>query len=161
MIEICCKIILIIIFLLIFWQDSKDRLVYWFLYPLVGIVAFVIEGNRIGYLLAILTSLINLLLILIIIITGYLYSTLILRKKFVNESLGMGDLLLFIFLCFTFATTTFIILFVFSLFFSLILHQYFKNRSDHKTVPLAGYISLFFAAVYLISFFIHPKYLFA
>ena len=161
MINIALTIILIAIFALIFWQDTKDRYVYWFLYPLAGIITFAIQGTKTTYAQAFFNALLNLFLVLLIVIVVWLYSVIILKKKFVNESLGLGDILLFIFLCFSFSPTTFITLFVFSLIFSLLLHQYFKNKSHNSTVPLAGYMALFFATVYLLSFFIAPKYLFA
>jgi len=162
MIDIAFKTTIILVFFIIFWQDSKDRLVYWFLYPLIGVLAYVIQSNTINnYILVIYNSLLNMILVSLIVIIAWIYSAVIKKKKFLNESIGIGDILLFIFLCFTFTTITFIILFVFSLIFSLVLYQYFKTRILQDTVPLAGYIALFFAAVYVVSFFIQPKYLFA
>ena len=70
-----------------------------------------------------------------------------------EDTFGLGDLLLFIALAFTFASVSFIILFVFGLLFSLILHLLFKNKSKLKTVPLAGYLSLFFLVAYLSHWF--------
>ena len=160
MIDIGLKIVLIFILLFIFWQDCKDRMVYWFLYPLSGILFFVLQAHNIGYQLSLINSGINLGFIFIIILAAGLYSGFVIKKK-LSESIGIGDLFMFISLCLTFSTETFIILFVFSLFFSLLLHQYFKDTAEHQTIPLAGYMSLFFAAVYFISFFIQPKYLFA
>ena len=161
MIETLLKVPLIITFLVIFWQDTKDRLVYWFLYPLVGCIGFVIQVSYTGYGTSIINSIANLVFITVLLSVAYLYSKFVMKKEFVNESIGVGDILLFIFLCFTFATITFFILFVFSLVFSLMIHLYFKKKSNHKNVPLAGYIAIFFAAVYTASFFIEPKYLFA
>ena len=161
MIDILLKLVLITVFVFIFFQDSKDRLVYWFLYPLAGVLSYTIQAITIGWYIAILNSLINLGFIAIILSVGFLYSKLIMKKKFVDESIGLGDILLFLFLCFTFSTIPYIILFVFSLLFSLLLHNFLKKTSHPDTVPLAGYITLFFAAVYFISLFISPKYLFA
>lgn len=162
MIDISLRIVLLFIFFIIFWQDSKDRLVYWFLYPLAGILAYVIQSIIIdNYFLSFYNSLLNFALVSVIIVVAWIYSAAIKKRKFINESIGVGDILMFLFLCFTFTTVTFIILFVFSLIFSLVLHQYLNNKSTQATVPLAGYIALFFASVYIVSFFIQPKYLFA
>lgn len=161
MIEILLKGLLIITFLVIFWQDTKDRLVYWFLYPLTGCLAIVIQVLQIGYVPALINSVINLVFVLLLVSVSYIYSKIIMKKQFVNGSIGLGDILIFVFLCFTFATVAFFILFVFALMFSLILHLSFKKKSIHNNVPLAGYLAVFFAAVYTVSFFIEPKYLFA
>jgi hypothetical protein len=155
------KVILIVVFALILWQDFKERLVYWFLYPTIGVLAFYIHYLEAGFISALVSSIFNLLLISIVLIVAFLYAKLILKNNFVNGSIGLGDLLLFIFISFSFATVTFIILFVFSLVFSLLLHLYLKEKSPHNSVPLAGYMCLFFACIYLMSFFIEPKYLFA
>jgi len=161
MIEIAFKAAIIILLAIIFWQDTKDRMVTWILYPLAGILFYMLNAKYTDYYTAIINTAINLSLIIIIVAIAYFYSILILKKQFVNGSIGIGDLLFFMFLPFAFSTVAFIILFVFSLLFSLTLHMYFKNKSTNKTVPLAGYMALFFTAVYIVSFFIAPKYLFA
>jgi hypothetical protein len=155
------KALLIIVFAIIFFQDIKDRLVYWFLYPIAGIVGFSIHAENVGYKLALLYSMINLSLVAVILLVLFLYSKLKLKMRFANGSMGMGDILLFIFLSFTFPTIAFIILFVFSLFFAIVMHYMLKDRSRHANVPLAGYIALFFAVIYMASFVVAPKYLFS
>jgi hypothetical protein len=161
MIDILLKIVLFFILIAIFYQDTKDRLVLWFLYPIVGIMSYFIQASAIGYILALVNSLINLAFTTLILLVLFVYSRFKLKTDFVNGSMGLGDILLFIALSFTFSSVAFLILLVFSLLFSLVMHAIFKNRSQHGNVPLAGYISLFFAAIYLMSLFIGPKYLFA
>jgi len=161
MIDSLIKFLLVCVLLTIFLQDVKERLVFWFLYPIVGILGYCIESNSIGYKMAMVNSLINLSFIIIVLFILYIYSKFKLKTEFVNGSMGLGDILLLIFLGFTFSTLPFFILFVFSLLFSLLLHLYFKDKSIHKDVPLAGYISLFFSSIYLASFFLPPKYLFS
>jgi hypothetical protein len=56
---------------------------------------------------------------------------------------------LFFVLAFSFSSISFIILFVFGLIFSLVLHLLLKKKSKHSTVPLAGYLSLFFSIAYV------------
>jgi hypothetical protein len=153
--------ILIFSFLLVFYQDTKDRMVYWFLYPLCGIAAFIIQYKYVGMMTAIINSLINICFIAIILSTAFFYSKTVMKKPFINGSMGSGDVYLFLFLSFTFTTSAFILLFVFSLCFSLVLHLYLKNKTLHTTVPLAGYMSLFFSGVYIAGFFLEPKYLYS
>jgi hypothetical protein len=70
-------------------------------------------------------------------------------KTKVSDVFGLGDVLLFIGLIFSFSTISFLIIFVFSLLFALSVHLMVKQYSKFPSVPLAGYISLFFGMVYL------------
>jgi hypothetical protein len=52
-----------------------------------------------------------------------------------------------------FPTLSFIVILVFCLIFSLILHLFLADNSQ-QTVPLAGYASFFLILVYLSSWFV-------
>ena len=161
MIEATLKVAVIVVLLLIFWQDTKDRLVTWFLYPLAGILAYAINAQNAGPVPALANALVSLFLIAFVIAISYFYAVTVAKKKFLNESIGSGDLLFFACLPCTFATVSFIVLFVFGLVSSLALHLCLHRQQADATVPLAGYMALFFAVVYVISFFTEPKYLFS
>jgi hypothetical protein len=77
------------------------------------------------------------------------YATYKLKVK-LSDVFGLGDALLFIGLCLAFPIAAFITFFVFSLLFSLLVHFIFKQKLKDKTVPLAGYMSLFFSGVYIV-----------
>lgn len=153
------KIVILLIFGLICYQDYKDRMVYWFLYPLVGLIGFFIQAFCVDYYLIFINTLINLLLIGTILTILFVYSKFILKKKLINEALGIGDVLLFISLCFCFSIISFFILFTFSLLFALLLHLFFTTNK--KTIPLAGYMAAFFAFVYGMTFFVNCNFIFA
>ncbi|QYJ68265.1 general secretion pathway protein [Flavobacterium litorale] len=161
MIDATLKVFIILIFLIIFYQDVKDRQVYWFLYPVLGIIAFTINTINTNLIIASINTAINTIIALTVLIVAKIYSDIILKKKFLNAAIGMGDILMFLFLSATFATVSYSILLVFSLIFSLLMHLILKNKSTFNTVPLAGYMALFFASVYGASFFIVPKLLFS
>lgn len=161
MIEKVASYIIILVLLIIFWQDYKQRLVTWLLYPLSGILAYLINFGNVGHLTASINSIVNLCFVSVMLLITYMYSKIVMKKKFINESMGSGDVLLLIFLCFSFATFSFIVLLILSLIFSLALHIAIKNNTKEKTVPLAGYISLFFAVVYAEGLFVKHPYLFA
>lgn len=154
------RIVLIIILAIIFWQDYKERMVYWFMYPFVGLMGFFIQTQSIGTEMALINSVVNLCLIATILVVLYIYTKFFLKKKLLRESIGLGDVLFFIFLCFCFSILSFLILFVFSLLFSLILHIFLK-KDKNETVPLAGYMSVFFAAIYCMTFLTNYEFLFA
>jgi hypothetical protein len=155
------KILLIISFFIILFQDSKDRKVYWFLYPIIGLLTFFIQINESNFLISATNSMVNLAFVFIILSVCYFYAKLKLKKHFTNDVLGIGDILFFIFISFSFASISFVILFVFSLLFSLLLHLVLKNNNIDKTVPLAGYMSLFFGTIYMVSFFCDINFLYA
>lgn len=160
MIEVIAKLLLIGILLTILWQDDKERLVLWLLFPALGLVAFWIQFQQLGLWQALVNTLFCLSFVSIILFCGYMYSVIV-GKSFVNGSIGTGDILLFVFISCAFAPIAFIILFTAALLFSLFLHLYRSGSPAVSTVPLAGYIALFFAVVYTVSFFIQPKHLYS
>lgn len=156
------KIIIILVFSLIFLEDYKDRMVRWFWYPIIGVLGFLIQKQYIETQLVFLNATINLCIITTVLLILWVYSKLILKKKLINQSLGIGDVMFFVFIAFCFSVVSFLVLYVFSLIFSLALHIFFKNKdTKHQTIPLAGYMSLFFIFVYGVSFFINCNILFA
>lgn len=153
------KLILLLIFGAILYQDYKNRLVYWFLYPITGILVFAIQLYYIPIEVVFVNSVLNIFFVTFLLAVCFIY--LKLKKMSFQDSLGMGDILFFIFISFSFATVSFIVLFVFALVFSLILHFVFRNKKQFNTVPLAGYMSLFFAVVYIVTFCSDGNFLYA
>ena len=142
------KILLISTSCFIFFQDLKERQVYWFLFPLFGICsAILFYKNTLPELFYSAISL-NLLFVMTLLLVIYLYSRIKLKQK-LKETFGLGDGLMFIGLAVTFATVSFLTVFVFALLFALLLHLALKQKSKNKSVPLAGYLSLFFAITYI------------
>lgn len=153
-------VLLVLTFSIILYQDIKDRVVYWFLYPLIGVFCFAISYNEIGLNITIINTLINISIIALVLGISKIYVTIKMKKTFINEVIGLGDILFFVFICFSFAPITFVILFTFSLLFSLILHL-ILDKEQNKTVPLAGYMSLFYSSVYTIVYLLNFKVLYA
>jgi len=143
---IIVKLILLITFGAIFWQDKKERLVHWFLFPIIAFCSGILIHENMIQELFILTSIINLLFVTSLILVIYFYSKFKLKTS-IKNTFGLGDALLFIALSFTFSSVSFLVLFVFGLIFSLIIHLTLKTKQE--TVPLAGYLSLFFGLTYL------------
>lgn len=153
------KLILLIVFALVLYQDFKSRLVYWFLYPIIGILAFAIQLHNLPLSIALTNLGGNLIFVVLILAVSMIYARL--RKLNFKNTIGIGDILFFLFIAGTFSIVSFLVLFVFSLLFSLILHLVLSNKKEQSTVPLAGYMSLFFGAVYVISFFWNDTFLYA
>ncbi len=153
------KLILLIVFALVLYQDFKSRLVYWFLYPIIGILAFAIQLHNLPLSIALTNLGGNLIFVVLILAISLIYVRF--RKLDFKNTIGVGDILFFLFIAGTFSIVSFFVLFVFSLLFSLILHLVLSNKKEQSTVPLAGYMSLFFGAVYAVSFFWNNTFLYA
>ncbi len=142
------KILLLLTFFYILLEDYRERQVYWFIFLIVGLLcSFLYYTNTIKELFAV-TVLMNLIFICVQFLVVFLYSKFKLKVKF-NEAFGVGDVLFFIAMAFTFSTISFLVVFIFSLIFSISLHLVLNKKSKFSTVPLAGYMSLFFAITYI------------
>lgn len=148
------KAIACLVLLVIIYQDLKERLVFWFLFPLLGILLFYllyshsIDLKILGYYIGL-----NLILITTIIAVIFVITKVVFKKPFLNHSFGLGDLLFFYAFALGFPTMTFIILFANSLIFSFLLYLAFKKSRNLKTIPLAGFMSIFLFLILGISIF--------
>lgn len=156
--EFIAKIILIALFLLVFYQDIKERQVFWFLFPLIGLCCGYLYYAETLVELFISSILINAVFVFLLLFMVYLYSRYKLKTAFSN-SIGLGDILLFFGLAFTFSSVSFIVIFISALVFSLVLHLMVKK--PQSTVPLAGYMSLFFGLTYIAYWFGFVNFLYS
>lgn len=145
------KIIVIVILGSISYQDFKDREVYIIIFPvLITLLGFLHYQNveqihflyAIGINTGVLIGIMGLL---------YLYTILKLKRSFFKEVFGTGDLLFFIALAAGFPTITFIVVLVFSLFFSLLVSIIVQKKQEQNTVPLAGYMALFLGTMFIVQ----------
>jgi hypothetical protein len=141
------KIILVITLGMILFQDIKQRQVYWFLFPLVGVSCGVLHYFKTLPELFYISVGINIVFTSFLLVIVFLYTKFKLKIAF-NEAFGLGDVLFFLAVSFSFSTISFVILFICALIFSLVIHLTLKKQSM-AVVPLAGYMSLFFALSYL------------
>jgi hypothetical protein len=145
------KILLLLTLSIIFYQDFKERRVWAFLFLLFGLLGSYLFYRDSEWEFYKLSILINLGIIIIVLLMNYLFARFILKKRFLKEALGLGDVLFFLAFAISFPTVTFINFFVFSILFTFVFHIVLKNVSIswHKNPPLAGCMSLFLIAVYL------------
>ena len=138
------------ILLVMAYQDFKWRAIHWFLFPLL--LLLVLLGQ---FLIADLSETIqsagfNLIFIAsqLILLTTYFS---IKNSRLVNITkglLGWGDVLFFINLCFFFSPVNFLIFYLGSLTFSIVLFLiYFKNSINTK-IPFAGLQAICLILVY-------------
>lgn len=142
------QVLLIVSLLYIAYQDFNERKVFGFLFPLVGILAGFLHFKNTLPELFMVSIVINITFVLMLILFIFLYSKIKLKKA-VQETFGMGDTLFFLAISFSFSSYTFIVTFIFSLIFSLSIHLILKRKSNFISVPLAGYMSIFYSIVYV------------
>ena len=142
------KIVLIISFGIILFQDMKDRQVYWFLFPIVGLCAGILFYLKTLPELFYLSVILNLLFVSILLGIVFFYTRFKLKIDF-SKAIGLGDVLLLFALILGCASISFMVLLPSAFLFSLILHLVISKKQKTNTVPLAGYMSLFFGITYL------------
>ncbi len=161
--SLVAKCFLLLSLALIFYQDLKDRKVWTFLFPVFALCGSYLFFKSVVTEFFITSVFINIAVIGIILLLNYLFARFILKKKFLKEALGLGDILFFIAFAISFPTVTFINFFVFSILFTFVFHIIIKRISPswQKEAPLAGCMSLFLMAVYSIHWtgFYHPIYI--
>lgn len=146
------KIILLLAFGLILYQDIKERQVFWFLFPLIALCAGMLFYFGTVPELFYMAVLLNVGFVILLLLAVFLYGRLKLKTAFARV-FGLGDVLFFFAVCCSFSTVSFIVVFCSALVFSLVLHLLVSKNQTSETVPLAGYMGLFFGLVYLGSWF--------
>jgi hypothetical protein len=137
-----------IIAAIIFLQDLKERMVTWFLFPLLAIsgIALSIIGES-SLQLFLWNSVFNLSFIAIQLVL--LELSFRLKKKVsvlvAGTYIGLGDILLIAACCFYFSPVNFILFYCLSLVFALLSHvvMHLIRPSANTNVPLAGLQAVF------------------
>lgn len=133
-------ITLIILFLslgAIFWQDNKMRQIHVVLPVVVFICAFVFIKNYFSNYTIVVSNLIFLFTTFAALIT---YMS-IKNKKYINpfkNYFGLGDLLFYIAISPLFLLKNYIVFFVCSMIFAIVIQYLFKKYISQDSVPLAG-----------------------
>lgn len=136
----------IVILLGIFFQDMKERKVSLYLFIVAMVLGALLYFQKEPQIVFTLNIGVNLGIVLSIFGIIWAYTQLKLKQK-ISTAFGLGDLLFFCVLAVSMPIVSFLVVFVFSLLFSLIVFKTLKNSLKEKTVPLAGLQALFFACV--------------
>lgn len=137
------NIILIILLVGISYQDIRSRQIHIFLLSILLLITITLNylTNGLSYIDTI--KIIGFVLINIIGLFVY-YS--VKSRRLINpidKFLGFGDIIFLIAVSPLFTLNKFILFFVTGLLFSLFIHLIIKNFSENKTIPLAGYLSVY------------------
>ncbi|MBL4664084.1 MAG: general secretion pathway protein [Flavobacteriaceae bacterium] len=133
------------------YQDFKNRMVWWFLYPLLGIIGGYFYYEQTFDLVYLYSVGLNFVTTLGIILLVWLYVKIVIKKPFLKEAFGLGDIFLLVAFSFLFPTLSFFVFLFFSILFSIAIHLILRSFRITKTAPLAGYMALFLIGVYGVS----------
>ncbi|MEW4923118.1 prepilin peptidase [Algibacter sp. 2305UL17-15] len=134
---------LIVILGFVFFQDFRKRTIHVALPIILFLLALVINYKSTDLRLNCVAY--NMAFVLMNIIGLVLYFSLK-NRKFINPIdtyIGLGDIVFFLAITPLFNFKPFILFFILGLLFSLLLHLGFVLFKQVKTIPLAGYLSLF------------------
>lgn len=129
------------------YQDIKDQLVWWWLFPLLGVFSgylFYSHTTPSFYLYAILFNLISYGVLLGVV---FAFSRIVLKTSFLNNVLGLGDVLFLLGCCVSFSPYSFLILLICGMLFSLVMGHFFQKHFINS-VPLAGLFSVLLIVIY-------------
>lgn len=145
------KLLLLASLTTIFYQDLRDRMVWAALFPLTALCGTYLFYKNSDVAFYAISVFINIGAVSIIVLINYVVARFILKKNFLKEVLGIGDVIFFVAFGVSFPPITFINFFVFSILFTFVFHTVLKNTSSSwcKYPPLAGCMSLFLIAVYV------------
>ncbi len=143
----------------VLYQDIKYREVY-----LLSLISFTFLvgwrnwNTHVFWKTFLVESVINLLLVLILLASSFIYLVLIKKRK-PSELIGIGDLFLFLAFAVGYGISKFYIHVFLALLASLLIHLLVKrNYVKHQTVPLAGYMAAYFLIENLLDLINLPIY---
>jgi hypothetical protein len=138
---------LVIGLITVFLQDLKHRHIHVLLPILLFIISYIIFKKKqfLGYEVVAY----NILFVLLTLVLLVTYMS-IKNKSYLNpfeNYFGLGDLLFYIAITPLFVTYNYILFFILSMLFSVVLQLVFSKSMKVKTVPLAGFSALFLILV--------------
>ncbi|MGB3948985.1 MAG: hypothetical protein WBM13_13455, partial [Bacteroidia bacterium] len=139
-------IIIVLLLLLIVWQDFRYRLISWPLIPLI-FISFSAKGFFLKPFIELTNyTIVNICFISLQLAILTLYVSIKNKKitNIINSQLGLGDILFFISITIAFSPFNFILFYISGLIFSLACYQLFLKikTSATKEIPLAGLLSI-------------------
>lgn len=137
------NIFLIILLLWVVYQDFKSRQVHVFLLIALFGVTILINylTKNLNYIEIVKIAGFIALNIIGLVIYFSIKSRAIINP--IDKFLGLGDIIYLVSIAPLFTLNKFIIYFIMGLLFSLIVHVLFKKFFNDKTIPLAGYLSIY------------------
>lgn len=142
--------LLAVFLFVIFLQDIKYRAIHFALLIAVFIISL-IKGfkSEISLYEFVFSS-----LFLSLTTVGMIFYFFIKNKKFINpinKLIGIGDILFFIAVLPLFSSKSYVLFFITGMLFSIIMHLITLLFKDPKTIPLAGFLSVYLVIIGLLN----------
>ncbi|WP_295673718.1 hypothetical protein [uncultured Mucilaginibacter sp.] len=152
------RILVLLVLLVVFFQDLKSRYVYWILFPALLILFFatsLLQHRSFSEILQPAAMNLSFLVMQFLLVSAYFSLK---NRRWVNitaELLGWGDILLLLSIAFYFSVLNFLFFYIISLVVSVIAWLSWKLMSKGKNtqIPLAG-----FQAICLVVFLMSDWY---
>lgn len=153
-------ILLTMVLIKIFIEDLRERKVSLYLFLIAILAGGYLHFHQGLHVVFLFVISLNVSMLGILTVALWLYTELKMQKK-LRDTFGLGDFLFFLFLGVSFPSVTFLVLFSFSLIFSLLLFVIVRGSLRNKMVPLAGFQSVFVGLVFVLNSFFHVIDLYA
>lgn len=146
-------IVQLLVLLFVFYQDLKYRAVNWLAFVVLFVLGIYLSVDTVGAQDTLWNGLLNAGILSIQLLLVFLFYFLKSGKqvRIINNKLGLGDILMLIALVFSFSPVYYIVFVLASLVISLVVTLVQRN---HQTIPLAGYLGLFYFIFLLLNHFV-------
>lgn len=136
-------------------QDFKQRLVFWFLFPVLALLFF-LKNQQLSYLEVGLTDIaLNFSIIVLILIYLKVFFSLRSKKwvKIIDNKIGLGDILFFAALAFLFPLINFFAFLWLSFIIIVLVYgsAILLKLKTSRSIPLAGILATFLIPIYIIE----------
>lgn len=148
---------ILVVLVLIFWQDMKDRAVSWYFFPILFVLVFLYKIPSEGLEKIIEFAGINTLFLLIQLVMVSLYFSLK-NREWVNitkEYLGIGDVLFLFVITPLLTPVLYVLFYLISLLLIVVVAMLVKIiKNYNKTIPLAGLQALLLSGLLLTDIYV-------
>lgn len=144
--------------ILVAYQDFKMREINALLPVVIFLVLAKLNVLQAKPFIQVLLVNVVLLCLIVTLLTIYLSAK---TRSVVNpfkSHLGLGDFLFYISLCPLFNAINYLLFFIFSLLFSLILYKWFNSAFRKNGVPLAGLAALFLLFILILDYWLSESF---
>ncbi|WP_196896059.1 hypothetical protein [Aureivirga marina] len=136
-------LVIAIISAILIYQDLKFRAISAITIPILWIVSLLYRSQILGWFYIDLIWSYCIFLVILLLLFFYVKWKKIESESGVFSGLGYGDILYFIAIIPLFYSRTFLLFLVSGLLFSLLIHSFLKRFQKNKSIPLAGYFSMY------------------
>ena len=152
------RMLTLMLLLVLFVQDIKDRSVSWILFPILFLLLALSRWlNGIGYQEFFYQSFSNLAFLIFQLVAVNIYFSIKQRSRvnITNGMLGWGDILFLVTIAFYFPLYLFILFYLCSLFVVIVSWSLWKKFTESRTeqIPLAGLQAIFLTVMIIAGFF--------